>query len=59
MEDDIMRQMCIDQGYVPAKCQLPGMLILALVNKQEDPCAGCNHDRGVCGGRPHINGKQS
>lgn len=51
-EPDLMREMCVAQGYVPAKCQLPGMIALALVNKGEDPCAGCNLDRGVCGGRP-------
>jgi len=38
---DTMREMCIQQGYVPPKCQLIGMIVWALVNKGEDPCAGC------------------
>ncbi len=52
MSEDIMRQMCIDQGYVPAKCVLLGGVILMLVKQGEDPCAGCNLDRTICAGRP-------
>jgi len=50
-KDGIMRKLCIQQGYVPVKCTLDGFLIMALIHKQEDPCAGCNEDRGMCGGR--------
>jgi hypothetical protein len=49
-----MRELCIQQQYVPEKCQLIGMIVFALVQKGEDPCAGCNHDRKICGGRPNI-----
>lgn len=49
---DISREMCIKQGYVPPKCTLPGLLAMFLVQKGEDPCAGCNMDRGTCEGRP-------
>ncbi|OPY57150.1 MAG: hypothetical protein A4E55_01832 [Pelotomaculum sp. PtaU1.Bin035] len=49
---DMFRDMCIHQGYVPATCTLPGLIAWGLVNKGEDPCAGCNGDRSVCNGRP-------
>lgn len=49
---DVMRDMCIDQGYVPPKCTLTGQVVWLLVNKGEDPCAGCNMDRDACDGRP-------
>ncbi len=49
---DTMREMCVAQGYVPPKCQLMGMVVWHLIQKGEDPCAGCNLDRNICGGRP-------
>lgn len=49
---DIMRSLCIEQGYVPAGCTLRGEIVFMLVNRGEDPCAGCNEDRAKCGGRP-------
>lgn len=48
--DQVLVQ-CVRQGYVPKDCQLAGVLVFFLVNKGEDPCAGCNHDRTKCGGR--------
>ena len=53
MKKDLM----IGQGYVPATCTMPdppaGMLIWQEINAGRDPCAGCNHDRDECSGRPH------
>jgi len=49
---DDMLELCKEQGYVPANCYLNGMVVYALVNKGEDPCAGCNLNRNKCGGRP-------
>lgn len=49
---DIMRELCIRQGYVPTTCKMPGQLIFLLVKEKGDPCAGCNFDRDVCKGRP-------
>ena len=49
---DMMRKMCINQGYVPKGCNLVGAVVYALVCQGEDPCAGCNMDHSVCGGRP-------
>jgi hypothetical protein len=49
---DPMREMCIQQGYVPATCRLPGFLVWAETSRGVDACAGCNLDRRVCGGRP-------
>ena len=43
-----------DQGWVPATCvltDLQAMLLLPAALDGEDTCEGCNHDRGVCGGR--------
>lgn len=37
---------------MPPTCTLPRMLLLALLMTGDDPCAGCNADRGGCGGRP-------
>lgn len=51
-DTDTMLKLCIQQGYVPPKCLLNGHLVFLLVNKGEDPCAGCNMDRKECGGRP-------
>jgi hypothetical protein len=48
---DVMRELCIKQGYVPATCKMPGQMIFLLI-KREDPCAGCNMDRAICKGRP-------
>lgn len=42
MEKDILREMAINQGYVKQTCQLPGALVMALINSGETPCAGCN-----------------
>lgn len=53
MESDIMREICINQGYVPKTCTLPGQLVLALTTDQGDACKGCNEDRSVCHGRAH------
>lgn len=49
---DTMRQLCIQQGYVPVNCKLPGKMIYLLVQEQGDPCHGCEIDRTECGGRP-------
>jgi hypothetical protein len=51
-EKDIMRELCIKQGYVPATCKMPGQMIFLLVWEKGDPCAGCNMDRAICKGRP-------
>jgi hypothetical protein len=51
-EDDPVREVAIEQGWVPSGCLLPGGLIWALMNTAEDPCAGCNENRQTCGGRP-------
>ena len=51
-KEDIFHDMVVQQGYVPATCTLDGQLVLLLVNKGNDPCAGCNMDRLVCKGRP-------
>jgi hypothetical protein len=48
---DTMRELCINQGYVPSDCKMPGEMIFALMHK-EDPCNGCNEDRNICNGRP-------
>ena len=39
---DVMRDLCIKQGYVPKDCTLIGLIILTLVNGGKDPCAGCH-----------------
>lgn len=49
---DTWKEMMIHQGYVPKKCQLNGKIIWGLINRSEDPCAGCNVPRNECGGRP-------
>ena len=51
MDTDIMREICIKQGYVPVNCKMDGHMILALTNSQNDPCIGCNEDRIICDGR--------
>jgi hypothetical protein len=50
--DDMFKVMCVQQGYVPKTCTLPGTLVWYLIKQEEDPCAGCNMDRQVCLGRP-------
>lgn len=50
-EKDIMRDLCIKQGYVPQTCKLPGQMVFLLVKKQGNPCQGCNYDRNICKGR--------
>jgi hypothetical protein len=47
LEVDILKTMCIEQGYVPKKCTLNGQLILILT-AHGDPCSGCNENRIVC-----------
>jgi hypothetical protein len=51
-EVDKLREMCIQQGWVPSGCTLDGFLIMALTRSQNDPCKGCYHDRDICKGRP-------
>ena len=54
----IGKNMMIEQGYVPSTCTLPvelaGPLIWSEISAGRDPCAGCRHDRSVCGGRPNT-----
>lgn len=52
MANDIWLGMAKGQGYVPKGCLLVGQIVMGLVNKGEDPCAGCNGPRDRCGGRP-------
>lgn len=49
--DDTMLQLCIKQGYVPKTCLLGGALVFGLVNRGDDPCAGCAGPREKCHGR--------
>lgn len=49
---DLWLNMAKGQGYVPQGCLLGGNVVMGLVNKGEDPCAGCNGPRERCGGRP-------
>ena len=49
--DDMMLQMSIGQGYVPATCLLGGAIVFGLVNQGKDPCAGCYGPREKCRGR--------
>lgn len=49
--NDTLREMFIQQKYVPENCTLPGQFILVLKNKGECPCDGCNEDRGKCKGK--------
>ncbi|APH21072.1 TPA: hypothetical protein ACXDAY_002224 [Clostridium botulinum] len=50
--NDTLRELCIKQGYVPSKCKLTGVLIMGLIQRGENPCWGCNHNRNECGGCP-------
>jgi hypothetical protein len=52
---DHVQAVAIMLGEVPAACTLPGSIVLAAKQRGEDPCAGCNDDRAVCGGRPKRN----
>jgi len=51
--NDIALRMAVDQGYVPPTCYLNGVIVMGLMMRGEDPCAGCNLDRTRCHGRPH------
>ena len=51
-DQGIMRKLAVQQGYVPKTCLLDGFYIMAMINTAKDPCAGCNENRFVCGGRP-------
>lgn len=40
-----MKEMCIQQGYVPKDCKFPekgGMILFLLVKDGKNPCEGCN-----------------
>ena len=50
---DIMKDMCVRQGYVPSSCTMPGQMCWLLVQKNGDPCNGCNEDRKKCYGRTY------
>lgn len=50
--NDIQLKMCIQQGYVPSTCLLAGAIVYGEVARVNDPCAGCQCDRGKCKGRP-------
>jgi hypothetical protein len=49
-ERDRMREMAVQQGYVPPACKLSGILIIYLVYRGQNPCWGCNVNREDCGG---------
>jgi hypothetical protein len=50
--NDMFKEMCIRQGYIPPTCTIPyGQYAWLLVNKGESPCWGCNEDRKVCNGQ--------
>ncbi len=38
---DLLKEMCIKQGYVPEGCELPGQLIFSLINSGQNPCTEC------------------
>lgn len=44
MDVDIIKDKCINQGYVPKHCKLNGELIWLLIKDGKNPCEGCNHD---------------
>ena len=48
---DIMRNIMVQQGYIPRTCTLHGRVIFGLINRGEDPCKGCNENRTICKGR--------
>lgn len=41
-EEDILKKIAVEQGYVKNTCKLPGDLIMALINSGKNPCDGCN-----------------
>lgn len=41
---DELLKLCINQGYVPKDCSLPGELVFLLINDGKNPCNGCNID---------------
>lgn len=51
---DTLLKLAISQGYVPKKCLLGGIVVMSEINKGNDPCGGCECNRGKCGGRDHI-----
>lgn len=54
-DKDVIKDLCVDQGYVPKTCLLPGPIILyATGGKSGDACKECYHDRNVCFGRPRT-----
>jgi len=48
---DMLLAMAKGQGYVPTNCLLAGHVVMAEVNAQRDPCAGCAGPRNKCKGR--------
>jgi len=50
-KQDILLDMCINQGYVPKTCTLDGRIVIGLTTSQGDACKGCNEDRKICKGR--------
>lgn len=48
---DMLREMAVNQGYVPKGCQMDGRPLWALLNGGDDPCRGCNYNKSECGGR--------
>jgi len=49
---DALRDLLVSQGEVPERCYLDGRIAWGLVSTGNDPCVGCNAERGICGGRP-------
>jgi hypothetical protein len=49
--DDMLLGMAKMQGYVPQTCLLGGNVVMAEVNRGENPCFGCNGPREKCGGK--------
>ena len=50
--DDIKLKMAISQGYVPETCLLGGIVVMDEINKQRNPCHGCQSERDKCKGSP-------
>jgi len=46
-------------GRVPDECQIPPSLYSTIAVHGEDPCAGCEVDRQICGGRAKQAGYQA
>lgn len=53
-EGPIGKKMMIEQGYVPADCQLEasvaGPAVYLEVSRGRNPCLSCNMDRTKCSG---------